>query len=176
MEKSIKSSALNYGLYLGLGLTLLTVIIYAVNLDVFVKWWFGIGLFVIIVIIGYMSAVKSKKIQGGLISFKDAFTSFFITILVGTLISSIVSFVIFNLVDPEAAKDLNEKILIATKESMERFGAPEESIKEQLSKLQEKDNFAIGTQLTNYIIGLVVYSIFGLIGAAIIKKKNPNQD
>jgi len=175
MEKSIKSSALNYGLYLGLGLTLLTVIVYAVNLDIFVKWWFGIGLFVLIVIVGYMSAIKSKKLNGGFLSFKDAFTSFFITILVGTLISTVVSFIIFNIVDTEAAKELNEKILIATKESMERFGAPEDTIKERLAIAQEKDNFAIGTQLTNYLIGLVIYSIFGLIGAAIIKK-NPDKD
>ena len=175
MEKSIKTSALNYGLYLGLGLALLTVIVWAVNLDIFVQWWFSIGLFVIILAVGFMSSVKSKKLLGGYISFKDAFTSFFLTVVVGTLISTVVSFIIFNVVDPESAAELNEKILILTKERMEQFGAPADVIKEQLAKAQEKDNFAIGTQLTNYAIGLVIYAIVGLIGSAIIKKKNPDQ-
>ncbi len=176
MEKSIKSSALNWGLYLGMALTLVTVIIYALDkLDIFVMWQFSIGLFVFILAMGFISASKSKKLLGGYISFKDAFTSFLLTVAVGTIISTVVSMIIFNFVDTDAAQELNEKILIATKESMERFGAPEDAIQEQLKKAQEKDNFAIGTQLTNWVIGLVIYAIFGLIGAAIIKKKNPDE-
>ena len=176
MEKSVKSSALNYGLYLGLGLSLLTVIIYATeNYDLFVKWWFGIGLFILIVIVGILSANKSKGILGGFISFKEAFGSYFLTILVGTLISTIVSYIIFAVVDPDAAKELQEQVLIATKQSMERFGAPQETINEQLAKARDTDSFPIGTQIKNYAIGLVVYSVVGLIAAAIIKKKNPDQ-
>jgi len=176
MEKSIKSSALNWGLYLGLALTLITVVAYAIDkLDIFVNWQASIALFILVLVLGFISASKSKKLLGGYISFKDAFTSFFITVAVGTIISTVVGIILFNFVDPEAAQDLNEKILIATKESMERFGAPEETIQEQLKKAQEKDNFALGTQLTNWAIGLVIYSIFGLIGSAIIKKKNPDE-
>ncbi|MBT8270414.1 MAG: DUF4199 domain-containing protein [Flavobacteriaceae bacterium] len=175
MEKSIKTSALNYGLYLGLALALITVIVWAVSLDLFVQWWFSIGLFVLIVVVGLISASKSKKLLGGFISFKDAFTSYFLTIVVGTLISTVIGFIIFNVVDPESAAELNEQILLLTKERMEQFGAPDEVIKEQLAKAQDKDNFALGTQLTNYAIGLVIYAIVGLIGAAIIKKNNPDQ-
>ncbi|MBT8274401.1 MAG: DUF4199 domain-containing protein [Bacteroidia bacterium] len=176
MEKTLKSIAMNYGLYLGLALTLTTVLVYATNLDIFVKWQFSIALFLLVLIVGFISITKAKKAQGGFISFKEAFTSFFITVAVGTIISSVVGLIIFTIVDPEAAEQLNEKILIATKESMERFGAPDETIKEQLAKARDKDNFSIGTTLTNYVIGLVIYSIFGLIGAAIFKKKNADQD
>ncbi|MBT8252998.1 MAG: DUF4199 domain-containing protein [Bacteroidia bacterium] len=175
MEKSIKTSALNYGLYLGLGLSLITVIAWSVNLDMMLEWWYGIGLFIVVLVVGFISAVKSKKMMGGFISFKDAFTSFFLTVLVGTLLATVIGFIIFTVVDPDAAKEFNEKLLIVTKERMESFGAPDDVIKQQLAEAQKKDNFAIGTQLTNYLIGLVIYSIFGLIGSAIIKKKNPDQ-
>lgn len=174
MDQSVKTSALNYGLYLGLALSLVTVIIYATNLEIFVKWWFGIGLFVLIIVAGIMSSVKSKQIQNGIISFKDAFGSYFLTVLVGTVVSTIVSYIIFNVVDPDAAKELNEQILIVTKQSMERFGAPQEAINEALAKAREQDNFAIGNRLKSMGISLVVYSVFGLIAAAVIKKSPEN--
>lgn len=175
MEKSAKSSAINNGLYLGLGLSLLMVVVWAVNMNLFIEWWFGIILFIVVLTIGFMSATKSKKLQGGFISFKDAFTSFFLTILIGTLISSIVGFVIFEFVDPEGAVKLNEEIMVVTKQRMESFGVPSDAIKEQLAKMEGQNQFSIGNQLTQYAMGLVIYCIFGLIGAAIIKKKNPDQ-
>ncbi len=175
MEKSFKSNAVNFGLYLGLALTAITVLVYAMNMDVFVKWQFSILLFLLVVVMGIISAVKSKKLLGGFISFKDAFTSYVITVAIGTLISTLVGIVVFNFIDPEAAQELNEKIMIATKESMESFGAPAESIQEQMKKMQDTDNFAIGKQVQNYVIGLAIYCVFGLIGAAIVKKNDPDK-
>ncbi len=175
MDKSVKTSALNYGLYLGLALSLITVIIYATDLEIFVKWWFGIGLFLLIVVVGIISSAKSRQIQNGYISFKDAFGSYFLTVFIGSLVSTVVSYIIFNIVDPDAAKELNEQILIVTKQSMERFGAPQETINEALAKAREDDNFSVGNRVKSLGISLVIYSVFGLIAAAVVKK-NPEQD
>ncbi len=175
MDKSVKTSALNYGLYLGLALSLITVIIYATDLEIFVKWWFGIGLFLLIVVVGIISSAKSRQIQNGYISFKDAFGSYFLTVFIGSLVSTVVSYIIFNIVDPDAAKELNEQILIVTKQSMERFGAPQETINEALTKAREDDNFSVGNRVKSLGISLVIYSVFGLIAAAVVKK-NPEQD
>ena len=71
---------------------------------------------------------SSRKLLGGFISFKQAFSSYFITIAVGTLMSSIVGVAIFTYIDPEAAIYLNEQVLILTKETMERIGLPQEAI------------------------------------------------
>ena len=128
MESTTKSSAINYGLYLGAILSIISVIIYAVNLDLFTEWWLGIILFVLVVVYGVVSALKSRKILDGLISFKQAFASYFITIAVGTLIATVIGIAIFTFIDPEAATYLNEQILILTKQTMERFGAPQEVI------------------------------------------------
>ena len=48
MEPTTKSSAINNGLYLGAILSLITVLIYAVNLDLFTEWWLGIILFIVV--------------------------------------------------------------------------------------------------------------------------------
>ena len=39
MEPTTKSTAINNGLYLGAIISLISVIIYAVNLDLFTEWW-----------------------------------------------------------------------------------------------------------------------------------------
>jgi len=175
MEQSVKSTALNYGLYLGLFFTAATAIIYAVSLDLFIEWWLGIIFFVIAIVVGVMAATKSKKLLGGFISFKNAFTAFFVTLALGSLIGTIVTIIIFAFVDPEAAQYLNEQILILTKQTMERFGAPDDTIREALAKAEDKDNFSLASQMIGWVWRLLIYIIFGLIVALIVKKNDPEK-
>lgn len=176
MEKSIKSSAINWGLYLGIVLALFTVLGY-VNLDLYTKWWFGIGLLILIIVFGIISTAKSKKIQNGFISFKQAFSSYFITLAIGLLISTVISIVIFNFVDPEAAATLQEKIIEAQIQMMRRFGTPDEAIADAVAKLEAEENmFSIGKVFQSLAFQLIGYSIVGLIVAAVMKKNNPDAE
>ena len=82
MEQRLKSAAINYGVYLGVITSLITIVVYGINIDLFISAWLGIVLFIMVVAFGAVSAVKSRKLLGGLISFKQSFTSYFITIAV----------------------------------------------------------------------------------------------
>ena len=175
MEKSLKSISINNGLTLGLVLSVITVLVYAVNLDLFTKWWLGIILFLIAIGLGAYSAVKFKQ-QQGYLSFKEAFSAYFITIAIGTLIGTVVGIVIFTFVDPDAAQYLNEQILILTKETMENFGMPEEAMQEALMEAEKTDNFSLAAQAQAYVVRLVIYAIVGLIVALIVKKNNPAEE
>ncbi|WP_299364294.1 DUF4199 domain-containing protein [Winogradskyella sp.] len=175
MEKSLKSSSANYGLYLGLILSALTIIGYAVSLDLFTKWWFGILLLLIVIILGIMSSMKARKLLGGFISFKNAFTAYFIAILVGILLSSLVSFLIFNVVDPDAASILQEKIIESQVQMLERFGTPQDAIDKAVSDMQANGSmYSIGNILKSIAYQLVGFSIVGLIVALVVKKSDPN--
>lgn len=175
METFIKSSAINYGLYLGAILSIITIAAYAINLDLFINMAFGISLFVLTITLAILSLFKSKKILNGFISFKDAFSSYFITIAIAVIISSIISFVIFNFVDPEAAIVLKEKAMDNQVEMLKNFGSPEETI-EQVVEAGEKsgDLFSIINILKSTAGYLVFYSIIGLIIALILKKEDPD--
>ncbi len=170
MEPTTKSSAINNGLYLGAILSLVSLIIYAVNLDLFTEWWLGIILFVVVVAHGVISAVKSRRILNGFISFKQAFTSYFITTAIGTLIATVVGITIFTFIDPEAATYLNEQILLVTKQAMERFGMPQEAMQAALDEAAKKDNFSLGMQSQAFVFRLAFYAVVGLIVALIVKK------
>jgi len=175
MEPTTKSSATNYGLYLGAILSLITVLIYAVNLDLFTEWWLGIVLFLVVVACGVVSAVKSRTILNGFISFKQAFTSYFITIAIGTLIATVVGIAIFTFIDPEAATYLNEQILLVTKQTMQRFGMPQEAMQAALEEAATKDNFSLGMQSQAFAFRLAFYAVIGLIVALIVKKTDEKE-
>ena len=175
MESTTKTSAINYGLYLGALLSIISVVIYAVNLDLFTEWWLGIILFILVIVYGIVSALKSKKILDGFISFKQAFASYFITIAVGTLIATVVGIAIFTYIDPEAATYLNEQILLLTKQTMERFGMPQEAMQAALDEAAKKDNFSLGMQSQGFVFKLAFYAVIGLIVALIVKKTDDKE-
>ncbi|MGV6831563.1 MAG: DUF4199 domain-containing protein [bacterium] len=175
MNPTVKSIGLNYGLYLGAFFILTTGIIYAVDLDIFLNWWLRILFFVIAIGAGVVAAMKIRSELGGYISFKDAFTGFFLTMVVSTVLSTIVSIVLFVVIDPEAAQYLNEQVLVQTKEMMERWNTPQDVMVRELEKAREKDNFSVGNQSFGMLISFIFYAIFGLIVALIVKRKNPDE-
>lgn len=175
METSFKSSATNYGLYLGGILALSTIFAYALKLELFTSIPFAIFLFVVTITLGIISTYRAKKMQEGFITFKDAFTAYFITILIGITISAVISFVIFNFVDPEAAVQLKEMALNAQVEMLRNFNAPEESIASVVEASEKQGNlFSLGNVLTSLVGYIVFYSVIGLIIALIIKRNPEN--
>jgi len=171
---SFKKSASNYGLILGGIFAVIMALLYSFSLESLTKWWLGILLFLVALAFGIVSVAKSKSILGGFISFKEAFTSYFITIVIGLGISVLTSILIFNLVDPGAAEYLNEQVLEITRSMMERFGAPEAEIDKALAEMEGKNNYSVGNQLQSFVFQLIFYSVFGLLIALIMKRKDPN--
>jgi len=172
MEKSLKSIATNYGLYLGVFLALVTVLAYAVNLELLTNMWVGILILISIIIFGIISVAKVKQAQNGFASFKQAFTSYFITVLIGLLISTLVSFLLFNVIDTDAAEVLKEKTIEKTVQMMEGFNTPTEVIDKSVEEMESQNQYSIGN-ITKGLAGyLVVFSIIGLIVAAAMKKSN----
>ncbi|MBR9845755.1 MAG: DUF4199 domain-containing protein [Algicola sp.] len=176
MEKSLKSIASNYGLYLALILSCFTIIGYAIYLDLFTKWWLGIIQMLLVIVFGIISASKARSILGGFISFKNAFTAYFITIVIGITISALLGMIIFNFVDTEAAAILQEKIIESQISMMENFGAPQDAIDTARQQLEAEENFfSIPNVLKSIVYQLLGFSIVGLIVALVIKKKDPNE-
>ena len=175
METTNKSNSINLGLYLGATLAAIVVLIYAIDLDLMVEWWLSVALLTVVIAFGVVAAKRAKINNVGLLSFKEAFVNYFLTIAVGTAISAVVGIIIFNVVDPEAAAHLNEQILLKSKKMMEGFGMPQEAMVTALDEASKKDNFSIGSQLQSYVFSLALYAIIGLIVALIVKKTNTSE-
>jgi len=176
MEKNVKSSTINYGLYLGVTLIAITAILYAVKLELLVNFWLMLVILPILIIaFGVVSTAKAKGLLGGFISFKNAFATYFITVLIGIVASTIVSYIIFNFIDPEAAVQLKELSIEKAITFMERMGAPVETIAESVKEMENQDSMSIGTQLKQLAQSIVFFSVIGLIVALIMKKNDPDK-
>jgi len=174
MEKSLKSSAINYGLYLGIAMALLTVIAYAVDLSLMTKFWFGAIFWITIIVIGVLSVANSRKILNGIISFVQCLGSWVLTISIGIFISTIVSFLIFGVIDPEAANQLQQLTIESTVSMMEGFGAPAESIAQTVEGMEQQNNYSIGNMLFGTLVYIVIFTIIGLIVSAVMKRSDPD--
>lgn len=172
METPAKKLATSYGIYLGLALVLILVLAYAFDLSLFTQWWFGIGLLIFVIIMASMATSKAKKASSGLFTFKNAFSAYFLTIFIGTLISLVFNIILFNVVDSEAAETLTELTIESTRNMMERFGAPESQINEALQNMQEDNQYSAINQLKGYAFQLIMYSVIGLIVALIFREKD----
>ena len=172
---TVKESAIQYGLILGGILAILIVMMYALNQDLFLEWWIGIVVIPLIIIgTGIVSTAKSKDLLGGIMTFKEAFTAYFITIALGLLISTAVGILIFSIIDPELAKYIQEQSIEISRGIMERFDTPPEMIEEELDKLRGVDNYSFTSQLKSYFGSLVFFSVIGLLVGLIFKKADPN--
>ena len=176
MKNSPKSIGLSYGLYLGIFLILLSTVAYAFNLALLTKWWYGIIGLVVLLTISVLGVRKAKKeISGDYFSFKNAYTTYFLIVLIGTLMATLYSILLFVVIDPEAAETVTELTMEAPRNMMEGFGAPEASIDEALAGMENNNQFTVKNQLKNFAIGLGFYLVVGLIVALIFREKDPNK-
>jgi len=174
MEKSAKSIAINYGVILGVISSAILVTIYTLNPELFLAPWLGIVLVLMTIIFGILSSVKVKSSLKGFISFKGGFTSYFITVAIGSFFSIILTFLLFSVIDTETGLFLNEKLLEMTLETLKSIGMSEASIEQAMKQAGEQNNFSLGTQIQTYIIRLVIFCVFGLISSLILKNEDPN--
>ena len=171
--ENLRKISLNIGIFLGLFLVLVTTLIYSIDISLFTSSWIGIVNVIAITGFGVFSTLKYKKSIGGFISFKETFSCFFITVVVGFFISTIFSILLFNVIDTDAKTIITENVIKYTVEMMEKFGAKPSDINKMVEEMQKSDSFGIAGQLKGFIFNLIIYSIIGLISALIIKKERP---
>ena len=61
MNEIIKKNGITYGIITGVVSALITTAIYSIDLNLFVKWWIGIVIFLVYIIIGIVLLSKTKK-------------------------------------------------------------------------------------------------------------------
>ena len=172
MNEIVKKNGVNFGVIMGVISIIATTIMYALDITLFVNIWVGITLFLINIVIGIVAVAKAKKGFLGFISFKDAFTVFFITMAIGSLMGALYMLVLFNFIDPAAKATITESAIEMTVKFMQQAGSKTADIAKTVKDMRETDNFAPLSMIKSYFGGLLMYTIIGLIVAAAMKKNN----
>jgi len=151
MNQTVKSRGIYFGIILGAILSFITAASYAIDISFLLKpWLMGVN-FLLVIVLGVIAISSVKKLMDGFISFKDAFSTFFMVIVVGFLISTIVAFLIFNVIDPEAKEVLKQMSIEKVTEMMEKFNVPEEALDEAIAKIEETDSFSLTSPFSSFI-------------------------
>lgn len=103
MTNDIKSISIKNGVLSSIILSAITIYVLYFDLQLITNVWVGaLKAILITTIFGIISVVMTKKKLGGLITFKEAFTSFFITKIVSFVIATVFLIVLFKFfVTPE---------------------------------------------------------------------------
>ncbi|WP_255702269.1 DUF4199 domain-containing protein [Flavobacterium wongokense] len=174
MNEIIKKNGITFGIVTGLVSVLITTLIYIIDLKLFTAWWLGVLNIIIYISIGVFLLVKTKKELHGVFPFKDAFTTYFISAVVGIIISVAFNIILFNFIDPGAKETIKELTIKFAVEMMEKFDAPKDAINQAIKDMQANDQFSIGQLLKGSVFSILFSAIFGLILAAIFKSKSPS--
>lgn len=174
MNEIIKKNGITFGIVTGLFSVLVTTLIYVIDLKLFTAWWLGLLNIAIYIAIGCYLLAKTKKDLKGIFPFKDAFTTYFISAVIGIVISVAFNIILFNFIDPGAKDTIKELTIKFAVEMMEKFNAPRESVNQAIAEMQKNDQFSIGQLLKGSVFSILFSAIFGLILAAIFKSKSPS--
>ncbi len=171
MNPIIKKNAITYGVILGVFSILITAVIYAIDLELFTSSYLGIFSLVVSLAVGIILLQKTKKELGGFMTFKEAFTTYFIAGVIGAAISVLFSLILFNFVDPEAKDALNDLTTKFALETMQKWGAPEAAIDESRKTLAEKDNYSPASLLQGLMFSFILTGIMAAILGLIFRNK-----
>ncbi|NND77116.1 MAG: DUF4199 domain-containing protein [Flavobacteriales bacterium] len=168
--------SIKYGLIGGAIFILYSLITQIVGMEHFVSLWVYLLTFVFMIVWVFVSIGKQRKANGNSISFKNALISGMISFGIMTLITTVYGILYFNVIAPDAKYELTELIIESTVESMENFGAPQDSIDQFLDNDAEKmpEQFETGSQIVSYFKQLIFGLVISLIAALILKRKPEN--
>lgn len=169
MENSIKKIGLTNGVILGVILILITTTMYVVDLSLFTNWWVGILNFFIIIGLAIYSSITSKRFLNGIMSYKEAFISFILPIILGIGLFVLFNILLFNVVDPGAKDTLTDNVISMTKEMMVKFKVPASDINKAIEEIEKTDNFGTFAQFKSYFFQIAFYAVLGLLVALIFK-------
>ena len=170
METNLKKNTIDLGIKLGTFLFVITALIYVIDLKLFTNTWIMLAFMLPTLAVSIYSVYSAKKIQNQIISFKEAFTAYFLCVAIGYLIVTMGNIVLFKFIDPAAADLIHEEIMVFTKTMMENFNSPSDVIALTMDEMQKNHSFSWMAIVQNYANALLRNAIFGLIIALIFKK------
>ena len=169
----IKKLSADLGVILGITLFVLNAILYAVDIELFLKPMVSLITFILVIGFGIYSILNSRRKLGGYINWTDSLLSYMACVAVGMSISALSQIFIFVILDPTAAEKLNEMSMIMAKEMYTGMNLPEEVIQQALIEVEKNPSFSFKNISFGLAISIVFQVIVGSLNALIFKRNNP---
>ena len=154
------------------------LLIYVIDISLFVKWWYSISILVIGIGFLIYFGLNYRNSIGGILSYKDAFIYLYILSIFAGAIQLIWGIVFFQVIDPELANTLSDLIIENTVSMMENFGAAGEAVDTTIASLEEEipKGFSILGQVKSFGWSFLTSAIGCSIIAIFVKKNEEVSD
>lgn len=178
--EAVKKEGIKYGVYLGIislvvSIVSMYLLVSSSDFKMISMIAGGASLVVMIALTAYF-AVLLRTVAGGFWTFSQALKGIFTMLAIAVIISSIGS-AVFNVIVPEPQQVVFDKTINLTIETMESMGVGEDLIDKQVADLEktrdELRTFSVGQTLKGLGVNLIMYFVFALILAAILKREKP---
>lgn len=172
MENKQANPGVSYGLVSGLASVIFSLILYLGGVKWFVHPVAFLG-YVIPVVVAVLAGLKQKQLEGGYLDFPAALKVVFTTFVIGTVISTLFSFILLNYIDVPFREALTQETAERAHQVMQKLGAPQEAIDQAVEEMMKGNNYSFGKQMLGTAVFCIFWFIVSLIIAAVIKKKKP---
>lgn len=168
----INKNTINFGLLLG-GIL---VVGFLLNVVIEPGWIGMMGIMLVTYVIGIILLVRfvksERRLNNGVISFKEAFIKSFASLVIASLLSTGIGFLYITLIDPGYPERLTLQTMESTASFMEG-NVPDEQVAETLKEIETDmtEGFTLAGQLKTFAKGLIFYAVLALIIAAVLKRK-----
>lgn len=173
MNEIIKKNGIKFGVISGLFSVFYVLILYIIDYKLFINIWLGIAILLGFLAIGIFQLSELRKNLGGFMTFKEGFSGYFVAALIGILISTTFSIVLFNVIDTETRDLIHDALITFQVENLQKWNVPSSEIKKVVEGMKENPQFSTTGLLYGILKSLLGSIIFGLILAAIFKKNKP---
>lgn len=168
---------LKYGLLLGTISVAISASIILIDYTLIASaWWVGFMNFALTITILLLAGYRLRSEQGGTLSFREAFLSTWLIIVIAGAISTVYSILQYNVLSPELPAQIQEAIINQTATMLQNFGADDETIDETVAQLEAENSFSINNLLMSFFYTSILGGAVLAAIIALIVKKNPTPE
>lgn len=174
IEQNNTQHAIKWGLILGLISVIITLLVYVIDIAIFAKPYFAFIYLVVYVGFVIYAGRDYRKESGGYLTYGKAFLHALVVFLLAGFIDRVFLYVLFNLIDPQAAETIVKITMDSTMELMESFGSGSPEMMDEMAE-GVAEAYTLGGLAQGYLFSIIYYAIGAAIIGAINKKNEPQE-
>lgn len=170
----MKSPFIKFGVIYGVVSIIISLIIYLIKPALFANLWLPFLLLLIPIFFMAQAISGAKVANEGYIDFGAAFVQGLGTAFIGTVISMVFTYILYNFIDTNLEEFVKSELIVNLSGLEELVG--EVQFDRSVEDIESKDMASIGATIQNILGGTLFGAIIALIVAAIMKKNRPMID
>jgi hypothetical protein len=159
-----------YGVAAGVALSLCSTFFYKQGAAVFVSNLSYIR-WLLLIAFGIASALHAKQRNGGWIGLQAATKACFLVFVIGFAIETLFTWFLLNTLDPKFKLEVSQAALTRAMNFYRNYGMSESDTEKALDMQRGTDQFTLGKMIMGLALFYILFFIFALIIAVIVKKK-----